>query len=289
AQLIGVIGRNSPLKAQAVSALTRCDWPLAISFLSALTPPDMVFVPAGELLMGSDEAPDEQPLHRVWLPSFYLDRAPVTNAQFAAFWEEVSYEEPSAAWEEFEDARQYIRLTDMRRAPLYWFDKDWNHPQRPVVGVCWPEAVVFARWAGKRLPSEVEWEKAARGIDGRRYPWGNAFDPSLCNTVLAEYPLKSTSSAGSYSPRGDSPYGAQDMSGNIWEWVASLYQPYPYESEDGREDLLAPGARVLRGGAFGSYFEDHYRSAHRHHNIPQFAYINTGFRCAATVPPHMRT
>ncbi len=288
AQLITLIGKNSPLKSRAVEALTQCDWPLALSFLSALTPPGMVFIPAGEFSMGSDESDEEKPPHKLWLDSFYIDRAPVTNKQFAEFWEDVSYEEPSAAWQDFEEARHYIRMTDGRRAPRFWFDPDWNQPEKPVVGVSWYEAVIYTRWVGKRLPSEAEWEKAARGSDARRYPWGNEFDATRCNSSVAEHPIGSASKPGHFSPRGDSPFGAQDMSGNVWQWTSSLFRPYPYRADDGREELTVAGQRVLRGGSWSSHFDDHFRSAYRHRAEQNFAYLNTGFRCAATVPPQMR-
>jgi formylglycine-generating enzyme required for sulfatase activity len=224
----------------------------------------------------------------VWVDSYYLDKTPVTNKQFGFFWEDVPYAESNAAWEDFETGRKVIFDTGKRRAPFHWFDEDWNTPARPVVGVSWFEAVVYSRWAGKRLPSEAEWEKGARGSDARRYPWGDAWDPSRCNTNLAPEPVKSTTPVGRYSPAGDSPFGAQDMAGNVWEWTHSLYRPYPYSAADGREDPSAEGRRVLRGGGFGSYFEDHYRSAHRYPQPPDYIYVSVGFRCAATVPPPAR-
>jgi len=288
AQLIGIIGKNSPLRPQALTALTQCDWPLALNFLSALTPAGMVFVPAGPFSMGSDESAEEKPPHTVWLNSYYIDRTPVLNAQFGPFWEDVSYAETSDAWAGFEEARKLIHRTELRRAPYYWFDSEWNRPDRPLVGVNWYEAVVFARWAGKRLPSEAEWEKAARGADGRRFPWGNEFDGRLCNTVLADDAPTTTSMPGKFSPQGDSPYGVQDMSGNVWEWTSSAYLPYPYVADDGREDLAAAARRVLRGGGFRNRFEDHYRSAYRYAQYANHHYFSVGFRCAATIPPSMR-
>ena len=289
AQLIGIVGRNSPLKPRAIEALTKCNWPLALNFLSALTPPGMVFVPAGEFTMGSEESDDEKPPHTVWLDSYYIDRTPTTNADFAPFWEDVSYTESSEAWVGFEQAREHIYTKDLRRSPYYWFDSEWNRPDRPLVGVNWYEAVVFSRWASKRLPTEAEWEKAARGTEARRYPYGNTFDAARCNTNITDNAPNTTTPVGKFSPLGDSPYGVQDMSGNIWQWTSSLFKPYPYHADDGRENLDAPGKRVLRGGGFRSYFEDHYRSAYRYGNEPIHIYFAVGFRCAATVPPAMRT
>src|SRR5438067_11412466 len=101
AQLIGMVGRHSPLKPRAIEALSKTDWPLAINFLSALTPPGMAFIPAGEFTMGSDENADEKPPHQVWVDSFYIDRGPLTNKQFGGFWEEVPYATASEAWAGF--------------------------------------------------------------------------------------------------------------------------------------------------------------------------------------------
>ncbi len=128
-----------------------------------------------------------------------------------------------------------------------------------MVDVSWRDAIDYCRWLDEkcraefgelghvRLPTEAEWEKAARGEYGNLWPWGNEFDPRKCNT--AEGGKGDTSVVGSYSPGGDSPYGAADMAGNVWEWCHSLYEPYPYVAEDGQEDASAQGGRALRGGS----------------------------------------
>jgi toxoflavin biosynthesis protein ToxD len=130
-----------------------------------------------------------------------------------------------------------------------------------VVNISWTAAMAYCDWLNKTsgaglpdgyifsLPSEAEWEKAARGEFAFEYPWGNEFDPAKCNT--AESKIGTTTPVGTYSDRGDSPYGCADMAGNVWEWTRSLFKPYPYQPGDGREDLQAGGPRVLRGGSFG--------------------------------------
>jgi formylglycine-generating enzyme required for sulfatase activity len=152
----------------------------------------MVLVPAGEFLFGPD-------LEKIVVEDFYMDRCPVTNAEYQRFVEETGHEHP-AHW---------------RRGT--WPEGRHNHP---VVQVTWQSAAAYAAWAGKRLPTEIEWEKAARGRDGRLWPWGNAFDPNKCNTSSS-----GTTPVGAYSPRGDSPYGGADMAGNVWEWIGGKPSP----------------------------------------------------------------
>jgi formylglycine-generating enzyme required for sulfatase activity len=207
--------------------------------------PELILVPAGEFLMGSDPRKDkdaprsEQPQHSLYLPDYHIARTPVTNAQYLAF----------------------VQATGHRQ-PRYWPGgkppaRKENHP---VVLVSWEDAVAYCNWlaqkTGKayRLPSEAEWEKAARGTDGRIYPWGDEWDYSRCNTL--EDGPSYTTPVGHYSPRGDSPYGCADMAGNVREWCHTLRKPYPYDPRDGREDPGAEGSRVMRGGAFsdGQWF-----------------------------------
>ncbi len=200
---------------------------------------DLVRVPAGEFQMGSVMArdknarEDELPPHRVHVPEFHIGQYPVTNRQYQAF----------------------VQAT-RRRAPQHWEKGEipWMKENHPAVYVSREDAVAFCDWLSQettqpfRLPTEAEWEKAARGADGRIYPWGD--DPPDKDRCNFGENVGDTTTIGRYSPQGDSPYGCADMAGNVWEWCQSLYQPYPYEAEDGRESLDGDAFRVLRGGAF---------------------------------------
>ena len=223
--------------------------------------PELVCVPAGPFTMGSNDIDDGKPAHTVDLPEYWIGKHPVTNEEYA----------------------QFVRATG-RAVPEGW---QGNKPpsgkeKHPVVNVSWHDAVAYCRWlsemTGKsyRLPTEAEWEKAARGTDRRQYPWGDQWDAKRCNTT--EGGANSTTPVGQY-PRGASPYGALDMAGNVWEWCSSLYQPYPYRADDGREDVTASAYRVLRGGSWSS---DRYdaRCACRYRGDPDNRYF-IGFRCCA--------
>jgi formylglycine-generating enzyme required for sulfatase activity len=231
----------------------------------------MCLVPAGRFLMGSpDDDPgagdNERPQHELYLPDFYLDRTLVTNAQYRRFVAAGGYARADY-WAEAQAAGRwkdgvFIEYKDRRYTqPRYWDDPKWNGDRQPVVGVSWYEALAYARWAGKRLPTEAEWEKAASwspppggGTEGGcklRYPWGDEWQAGRANTSEAGH--NQTTPVDAY-PDGASPCGALDMAGNVWEWTASLYAPYPYRPDDGRNDLDADGRRVLRGG---SWFSGH--------------------------------
>jgi formylglycine-generating enzyme required for sulfatase activity len=202
--------------------------------------PEMILIPAGEFLMGSDPSVDgdamdlEQPQHTLYLPDYYMARTPVTNAQYAAFVEATGHSQPQ-----------------------HW--KGGKPPSgkedHPVVWVSWHDALAYCDWlaevTGKpyRLPSEAEWEKAARGSDGRIYPWGNEWDVERCNSQKGGE--GDTTPVGAY-PEGASPYGLLDMAGNVWEFTRSVHRDYPYDPEDGREDLEAEGRRTFRGGAYNA-------------------------------------
>lgn len=216
--------------------------------------PQMVKIPAGIFLMGStkeqvaqaikaglnkDFAEREQPQHTVELSEYSIGKYPITNREYQAFVRDAKYKPPQG-WE----------------GDQFPSEKGGH----PVVNVSWTDASAYCKWlsekTGKnyRLPTEAEWEKAARGEDGRIYSWGNEFDPKKANT--RETNIGGTSEAGQFSPQGDSPYGCADMIGNVWEWTHSLLKPYPYKINDGREDEKATVARVLRGGSF--YYREWY-------------------------------
>ncbi len=236
--------------------------------------PAMVHVPGGSFLVGtsdediqhlqlheSDWAYEwtdndlfeaERPQHSLILEAFEIGQFPVTNQEYNCFISETGY-----------------------RLPRGWvgFAFPEGMDTHPVVGVSKIDAEAYCDWLNKRtgstfrLPSEVEWERAARSTDGRLYPWGNTFDPWRCNT--AESAKRGTTPVGSYSPSGDSYLGVADMVGNVWEWTGSIFSPYPYDRTDGREARQPKTRYVIRGGSWyytrklarcaarESMFEDH--------------------------------
>lgn len=235
----------------------------------------MVSIPAGEFTMGSDTGPaDERPSHRLSLPAFEIDRFPVTNAQFATFLNAIGPTNPAGeALFDSDDPDARIH----RRGDQWLADAGFE--DHPVVEVSWAGARDFCAWAGKRLPTETEWEKAARGIDGRRYPWGD--DPPDATRARFAAGWNETAPVGSF-PRGASPYGVLDLSGNVWEWVSSAYRPYPYRADDGREELMAGPVRSTRGGGHDAK-ADEITTTQRGRNLsraPRSGHHNIGFRCA---------
>jgi formylglycine-generating enzyme required for sulfatase activity len=220
---------------------------------------EMIYIPAGTFTMGDthgDGDSDEKPTHQVTLTAFWLDRTEVTNAQFARF----------------------IQAGNTARGD--WRQYAGGKDQHPVVNVTWNDAVAYCRWADKRLPTEAEWEYAARGTDNRKYPWGSTWEDSRAR-FSGNRGGEATAPVGSY-PSGASPFGVLDMAGNVWEWVSSLYKPYPYSASDDREDLNANGLRVFRGGSWGG---DPWvlRSAVRSGVVPAGRFFNVGFRCGEGV------
>ncbi|MBI1955359.1 MAG: SUMF1/EgtB/PvdO family nonheme iron enzyme [Acidobacteria bacterium] len=236
---------------------------------------EMVTIPAGPFLMGSDDGPaDERPAHRIDLPAFQIDRTPTTNAQFTAFLNAVGPQGTGGAlYYDAADADARIHQRGGRWVADTGFE---NHP---VVEVSWFGAKAYCAWAGKRLPTEAEWEKAARGTEGRKYPWG---DPAP-DLTRAQFNAgwSETVPVGGF-PRWSTPYGVLDMAGNAWEWVSSAYRSYPYNPADGREALNAGPVRGTRGGGHDSPPEE-LTTTYRGRNLsrePQAGHHNISFRCA---------
>ena len=230
-----------------------------------------MYVPAGEFLMGSTEADlnassDENPQHTVYLDAFWIDQTEVTNAQYAKCVQAGQCLEP-------------IQTSSYTRNSYYGNALYANYP---VVYVGWDDANNYCTWAGRRLPTEAEWEKAARGTDGRLYPWGN----QAPNTTLANFNenVGDTTEVGKY-PAGASPYGALDMAGNVHQWVEDWYGEKYYQNSPERNPT-GPGSgsyRVLRGGGFYASQSDS-RSALRNEANPGSMGINNGIRCLAASP-----
>lgn len=313
----------------------------------------MVWIPAGEFSMGSVDPlarPDEAPVHRVRVDGFWMDATEVTNAQFAAFVEATGYvtvAERPVDWEELkkqlpegtprppDEALEPGSLAftppdhpvDLRRYDLWWtwtHGASWRHPEgpgssiddrmdHPVVHVAWDDAVAYAAWAGKRLPTEAEWEHAARGgLDGAVNVWGDEpVGPTRCNIWTGRFPDRNTKEdgfvrtapVGSFPPNG---YGLHDVAGNVWEWCADQYRYDEYARRAGPENTEsvivnprgpsssadprnpdAPVSRVHRGGSFlcnDSYCAS-YRPSARMAAPPDTALAHLGFRCVSDAPP----
>jgi formylglycine-generating enzyme required for sulfatase activity len=233
------------------------------SFIHEKTGLELVRIPAGEFLFGEKN-------FRIYLPEFWISKTPVT---FAAY-------------------QRFIRVVPNH--PVPFLEEDWAEPynwdarwrsypadkaDHPVVLVSWHDASVFCRWLGLQLPTEEQWEKAARGIDGRIYPWGNS-EPTdnLCN--FKKY-VGGTTPVGRYSPQGDSPYGCMDMSGNVWEWCLNKYSN-PEDKIVGSDDL-----RVGRGGSWYSH-QPYAHAASRGDYHPDDRYFNLGFRVVGHLPPNFQ-
>lgn len=254
---------------------------------------NFIKIPASNFTMGSKRSHDrfahndEMPLQVLNVSDYFIMKYPVTNAQYNLF----------------------VQATGCR-PPLFWAEGMYpaEKADHPVVGVSYYDALAFCAWAGQqtglplRLPTEPEWEKAARGSEMRVYPWGDEWKPGLCNSE--EEKLNDTTPVDRYSPQGDSPYGVADMGGNVQEWLSSLFGPYPYDPTDGREahvydlqadDLLPTlletgctsipeseeasfGKSVLRGGSWREK-KLQSRCAYRSWAAPMHRSDDTGFRC----------
>ena len=287
-------------------------------------PEDMILIPEGTFFMGStsqniedllktdrtieaERLEGEMPQREVFLSAYLIDKYPVTNAQYKKFIESGGYTQKTC-WSEA--GWQYVSQTN----PLGSGDLDNvmnGEPDCPVVNVSWFEAEAFARWAGKRLPTEAEWEKAARGTDGRIYPWGNEFDKTRLNCAEAKF--EKPTAVTRYS-QGQSVYGCFDMAGNVWEWVADWYDSQYYRHAPNKDPrgptmgeenpyfgrpeevgisiyelrpsptsgALSP-CKVLRGGSWNGSGVVHVRCANRDYDEPAYKNDTIGFRCAKSI------
>ena len=298
-----------------LTGLVLASWvSLGVSFAeseTATTPKDMVYVSHGSFMMGIDKEPkklsktpsslyekrmnnpmskdafhDEGPAHEVTLDAYLIDKYETSKKLFGEF----------------------IKTTG-HPAPAYWDDPRLNKPEQPVVGVNWEDAKAFCTWAGKRLPTEAEWEKAARGPKGYRYPWGNDFDSAKANFGGAIGSDRGATAPIDAMPEGASPYGVFNMSGNVFEWVQDWYDPNYYRKLAGSSQLNPTGPekpiwlggtgtyvdrltvgekRVIRGGSWVAA-QASLTTTHRFWNHPlNNSYgVGLGFRCASDAPPAM--
>src|SRR5712692_750003 len=207
-----------------------------------------MLVSAGVFWMGrNDGAADEAPLHRLFVRDFWIERHKVTNAEFAAFLNATGLRPPGSErrYDE-DDADARIHVSGGR------WTSDPGFEDHPVVEVSWFGARDYCVWKGRRLPTEAEWEKAARSDDLRPYPWGTA--PPSVETAVFGGPYNATAPVAA-RPRGASPYRVEDMLGNLREWTSTTFRPYPYKTNDGREGWSGGGAVVVRrGAAAGHHF-----------------------------------
>ncbi len=233
---------------------------------------EMVQVPEGSFIMGSSEEDilwavkkfhsesldwyrDETPAHSVALSAFEIDKYEVTFGDYAVYMEATGKPPPR----EYENSRL-------------------NHPRQPVVSVSWQDAKDYCHWAKKRLPTEAEWEKAARGTDKRHYPWGNEAD-ALNTNIRGKGDSYRNASPGGKFPEGASPYGVMDMSGNVWEWTENWYQPHP--DNEHSNDFYGEKFKVIKGGSWNSNL-DLARPAVRGKAFPDQKKNYIGFRCVAS-------
>lgn len=243
----------------AAGDTTRADSLAALQDTLIIPPDTMALIPGGVYNIGNDKGiPDQRPRHKVKLRSFYLDIHEVTNAQYAEFLEATGH-----------------------REPLFWDDTTYNKPYLPVTGVSWNDAAAYCKWAGKRLPTEAEWEAAARGgLEGEDYPWKGPPDENLANYHHdSASPPKGIKPAGQYKPNG---FGLLDMAGNVWEWTYDYYKPDYYADSTSVDNPRGPSrgtSRVIRGGAW-NYGPDFMKVYYRNRAAPHLRLNYIGFRCA---------
>jgi formylglycine-generating enzyme required for sulfatase activity len=225
---------------------------------------DMVYIPPGDFVQGSDmRHDDEGPEHTVYLDGYYIDKYEVTNLQYERFVKATGYPKP-----------------------VHWFTGTYpkGKAYHPVIYVDWFNAKAYCEWAGKRLPTESEWEKAARGTDAREFPWGNEFSEEMGN--VPDLGMGSTMPVGSFE-KGKSPYGLYDMTGNVWEWTEDWYKPYAGSADADTNVFYGEKNKILKGG---SWFECAIYNCglsaytyNRSHFAPDVKNNSFGFRCASAV------
>ena len=266
-----------------VTFLSACEIapdPLSSKGVSEVDGKAMMLVPAGEFIMGTNRTDpenthlkigtvkplykDQHPEHKVHLDAFYIDQYEVTNREYKRFIDTTQFPDLPGHWEEgtFPEGKGGL----------------------PVTNITWREAFTYALWAGKRLPTEAQWEKAARGTDGRLFPWGDEYNKGWTNVGIDG--AKALAAGGSY-PKDVSPFIIYDMAGNVMEWTSSWYQPYPGNAYQFKK--FGKEFKVLRGNGFqkgGHYFLEAYRYAfYRTEAKPDEYFENVGFRCVTPVTP----
>lgn len=237
----------------------------AITINSSTSAP-MAFIPAGEFAMGSDRGQnDEQPVHRVSVKAFYLETQEVTVWRYAEF-----------------------LVSQKTDPPFKWNEAtSGSHQNKPVVGVNWYDARDYCRWVGRRLPTEAEWELAARGTEGRMYPWGDTHPTrGHANAGHTKWHGYDTLTNVGQFELGKTPNGVYDLAGNLWEWVADWYDAtyYQFSPRDNPSGPSAGPLRALRGGAWNNDAKS-IRSANRAGYAPDARRNDVGFRCAKDAPP----
>ncbi len=317
---------QAPAKTGSQPPLPRADSPASGIAPAVKMGGDMTLIPAGEFMMGSNKTDDaglqkeygfvnplyvdEHPPHKIILPAFMMDKYEITNAQYKTFIQQTKAPEPPAWIQNGYNVRaEKLRgatLENLRWVARDYFriDKDPGIMTRetlltelekiqalrdtlPVTGVTWDDAYSYCKWVGKRLPTEAEWEKAARGPQGHEYPWGAQWDAKKANTGVANLESgasnEATAPIGSY-PNDISDYGAYDMAGNVSEWVADWYQPYPGATY--KHQAFGEIHKVIRGGGAGDghyALSSFYRTARRAHAEPSTISTDVGFRCAQSI------